>query len=306
MLGLLISDSLKSVVAIYIIVPFLLVPQILLAGVIVKFDKLHYKFASNIVVPLSGDLMASRWAYEALAVNQFANNAYQKPLFETEMLESNINYDLQFLIPALTYEIEDAMLFRNENRTEQLSACLKTIKNALASISLTTPYPFPEQMEMDQFSESAGREAITWLQKYQAALRSHRDQLIREKDLLIDSLIQIYGGSEAFIQLKRNYYNEQLALLALNRNDLYKIVKKEGTLVRKMDPVYAFPAMKNGRAHFFASVKILGNKHIQTLHFNMMAIWMMTLLLSLFLRFRLLKKGVEFTGNLWRKRSAGG
>ncbi|MFO7669505.1 MAG: ATP-binding cassette domain-containing protein [Bacteroidales bacterium] len=305
MLGLLISDSLKSVVAIYIIVPFLLVPQILLAGVIVKFDKLYYKFASNHVVPLSGDFMASRWAYEALSVNQFANNAYQESLFDTEMLESNITYDMQFLIPAITYEIEDAITFRNENRQQELSASLKTIKNAFTSISLTKPYPYPERIEMDQFSESAGREAIGWLQKYQTALRSHHDRLIREKDLLIDSLIQEEGGTDAYMQLKRGSFNEQLALLALNRNDLYKIVKKEGSLVRKMDPVYAYPAMRNGRAHFFASVKILGNLHIPTLYFNILAIWIMTLLLSVFLRFRLLKKGVEFSGNLWRKRSAG-
>ncbi len=108
LLGLNISDGLKSVVAIYVIVPFLLVPQILLAGVIVKFDKLHYKFASHHTVPVSGDLMASRWAYEALIVNQFVNNRYQDDFYDHEMLESNVTYDMQFLIPTLIQEIQDA------------------------------------------------------------------------------------------------------------------------------------------------------------------------------------------------------
>ncbi len=305
MLGLLISDSLKSAVAIYVIVPFLLVPQILLAGVIVKFDKLHYKFTSNIVVPLSGDFMASRWAYEALVVNQFANNAYQKPLFEAERLESNISYDMQFLIPALSHELEDAISCQESGRELALSASLYTIESALSSISLTTPYPYQERIGMHQFSESTGREAIKWLQKYQSGLRLHRDRLIREKDLLIDSLIRETGGAEAYMLLKRGNFNDQLADLALNRNELYKIVKKEGILIRKMDPVYAYPATRNGRTQFYASVKVIGNFNIPTLYFNISIIWTMTLILSVFLRFRLLKKGVEYFGNLKRKRSAG-
>ncbi|MDX2432037.1 MAG: ATP-binding cassette domain-containing protein [Bacteroides sp.] len=305
MLGLLISDSLKSVVAIYVIVPFLLVPQILLAGVIVKFDKLHYKFASDIVVPLSGDFMASRWAYEALVVNQFANNAYQEKIFETERLESNITYDMQFLIPALTQEIDDALTFQEQGREKELNASLYTIKNALASIRLSTPYPYPERISIDQFSESTSIELIQWLKKYQSALRLHRDRLILEEDLLIDSLIQDVGGSEAYLQEKRSSYNDQLANLALNRNDLHKIIKKEGILIRKLDPVYAYPVLRNGRAHFLASVKIFGDFYIPTLYFNVLIIWIMTLILSVFLRFRLLKKGLEYFGNLGRKRSSG-
>ncbi len=305
MLGLLISDSLKSAVAIYVIVPFLLVPQILLAGVIVKFDKLHYKFASNIVVPLSGDLMASRWAYEALVVNQFENNAYQKPRFELEKLQSNITYDLQFLIPALSNELEDAIEFQERQEEKNLDASLLTIEKAFASISLTRPYPYPEKLGKDQFSESKGREAINWLQKYQSALRTHRDRLVREKDLMIDSLMMKAGGPEAYMQEKRSYYNEQLASLALNRNELYKIVKTNGRLVRKMDPVYADPVLRNARSHFYTSVKILGKIHIPTLYFNILIIWIMTFLLSLFLRFRVLKKSIEFFGNRWGKMSSG-
>ena len=40
-MGLLISDSFKTVVTIYILIPFLVIPQIILSGVIVKFDNLN-------------------------------------------------------------------------------------------------------------------------------------------------------------------------------------------------------------------------------------------------------------------------
>jgi ABC-type multidrug transport system ATPase subunit len=302
MLGLLISDGLKSVVAIYVIVPFLLVPQILLAGVIVKFDKLYYRFASDLVVPFSGDLMASRWAYEALAVNQFVNNAYQEPLYETERLESNINYDLQFLIPAITNEIEDAIELQKESKDDLiLSESLHTIENGLSSIFLTSTYPFSERIDHDQFSATLGNEVIDWLQNYQTALRLQRDRLTREKDLLIDSLKMAAGGLDPYIRLKRGHYNEQLAQLVLNRDDLHKIIKKEGKLIRKMDPVYTFPSNRNGRAHFYSSVKRLGNTYIPTLYFNLSAIWIMTLVLYVLLRFSVIKRIVEFSGGLKKK-----
>jgi len=297
MLGLLISDGLKSVVAIYVIVPFLLVPQILLAGVIVKFDKLHYRFASDIVVPMSGDMMASRWAYEALVVNQFVNNAYQKPLYETERLESNITYDLQFLIPAITHELEEAIsLYKKDPTDPDLAASLGTINQALFSIRLTKPYPNPEQLSQDQFSEKTAKEIINWLEKYRTALRKHRDRLTREKDLLIDSLKREAGGLENYIHQKRSNHNEQLAQLVLNRNNLYKVVRKNGQLLRKMDPVYAYPSKRNGRAHFYASQKQWGDKYIPTPYFNLLAIWLMTLILFVLLRYSVLRKIIDFSG----------
>ena len=46
MFGLLISDSFKAVVTIYILIPFLVIPQIILSGVIVKFEKLNPNISS--------------------------------------------------------------------------------------------------------------------------------------------------------------------------------------------------------------------------------------------------------------------
>jgi ABC-type multidrug transport system ATPase subunit len=303
LLGLNISDGLKSVVAIYVIVPFLLVPQILLAGVIVKFDKLHYAFASQRVVPISGDIMASRWAYEALAIHQFRGNLYQKDLFDLEMLESNVTYDMQFLVPAIIQEIEDAMEIHSSTGRDQgdLQDRLFTVRDAMSSIFLTGTYPRLDQLVPDRFSSAAGEDAVVWLQKYQAALNGHRDRIDFEKDALVDSLKKSAGGLEAYLKLKRTCHNEQLAQVVLNRTDLHKLVKQNGILLRKMDPVYMYPLMKNGRAHFFASVKQFGDNHIYTLVFNMLVIWMMSVVLYLLLRYNVLKKAIDFFGDLKRK-----
>ncbi len=300
LLGMNISDGLKSVVAIYVIVPFLLVPQILLAGVIVKFDKLHYIFVSQPVVPLAGDMMVSRWAYEALAVHQFRANGYQSELFDLELLESNVIYDMQFLVPAIEQEVEATLkLLRNQGHKD-LQKKLGTIKNALSSIFLTEPYPEIDRINPESFTETDANHILMWLQKYQSALRKYHDRLSYEKDKLTDSLKNEAGGLDAYMDLKNSQYNEQLAQLVLNRADLHKLIKRKDILVRKMDPVYMYPLKKNGQAHFFASVKQLGNKYISTFVFNILVIWIMSLGLYFLLRYSVLRKTLDFFSGLRR------
>ncbi len=303
LLGLNISDGLKSVVAIYVIVPFLLVPQILLAGVIVKFDKLHYKFAAHQVVPVPGDLMTSRWAYEALTINQFLNNKYQNDFVDLESLESSITYDMQFLIPALIQEIKDATeKFIADPQGEDLFAQLGTIRNGFSSIFLTGDYPGLNTLYPEQFSTDNGYKAIGWLEKYKTKLTSHRESLTLKKDILVDSLQHAAGGAEAYLQLKRTFRNNQVADLVLNRTDLHKIVKKDGLLLRKLEPIYMYPVKMNGRAHFYASVKLVGRMYIPTLTFNLIAIWVMSLILYLLLKFSVLRLTIDFFGGLRSRR----
>lgn len=297
LLGLNISDGLKSVVAIYIIVPFLLVPQILLAGVIVKFDKLHYKFASHQAVPVSADLMASRWAYEALTVNQFVNNEYQDDFFDLERLESSVIYDLQFLIPTLIQEIQDATGTYIKNPAgNDLTDRLGTIRDGMGSIFLTDSYPGLQNLYPEQFSISVGRDAIRWLKEYQSGLSTYRERLSSEKDALIDSLKQAAGGAEELLKKRRTYLNNQVADLVLNRNEFHKIVKKDGILLRKMEPIYMYPVKKNGRAHFYASVKRLGSYFIPTLVFNLIVLWIMSIVLYFLLRYSVLQTVIDFFG----------
>ena len=48
MIGLVISDSFKAVVTIYILIPFLVIPQIILSGIMVKFEKLNPNLSSPV------------------------------------------------------------------------------------------------------------------------------------------------------------------------------------------------------------------------------------------------------------------
>ncbi|MCK4747103.1 MAG: ATP-binding cassette domain-containing protein, partial [Bacteroidales bacterium] len=70
MMGLLISDSFKTVVTIYILIPFLVIPQIILSGIIVKYENLNPQISSPKRIPWYGEIITARWAYEGLATYQ--------------------------------------------------------------------------------------------------------------------------------------------------------------------------------------------------------------------------------------------
>ncbi len=107
MLGLNISAGMKSIVNIYILVPLILIPQLLLSGVTVKFDDLHKTITSKVYVPVIGDMMASRWAYEALAVEQAKNNRYDRNFYVYEQQKSEAQFRVSFLIPRLLLKLDE-------------------------------------------------------------------------------------------------------------------------------------------------------------------------------------------------------
>ncbi len=100
-MGLLISDSFKTVVTIYILIPFLVIPQIILSGIIVKFENLNPQISSPKRIPLYGEIITARWAYEGLATYQFMNNDYQNNFYERNKLKSNGNLKANFHIREL-------------------------------------------------------------------------------------------------------------------------------------------------------------------------------------------------------------
>jgi hypothetical protein len=58
------------------------------------------------------------------------------------------------------------------------------------------------------------------------------------------------------------------------------------------------PGSKFGRAHFFAPYKQLGDLKIETLIFNVLAIWFMIFILVVTLYYNVLKKFIRFLETL--------
>ena len=89
MLGLNISASFNSAVTIYILIPLVMIPMMILSGAMFSFDKLNRNVSRVDKVPVLAEFMVTKWSYEALMVHQFKDNKFMKQkLYEIEKEES--------------------------------------------------------------------------------------------------------------------------------------------------------------------------------------------------------------------------
>ena len=68
-------------------------------------------------------------------------------------------------------------------------------------------------------------------------------------------------------------------------------------IIRKYEPGYMKATSRYGRAHFFAPVKMVGNLEIKTYWFNLIVVWIVSILLYLALYYNLLRKLIDYIGN---------
>jgi len=301
MLGLNISSGFNSVITIYIIIPFLLIPQLLFGGVIVKFDKLHQDLTSYEYVPVIGDLMASRWAYEALAVEQAKNNRFDRNFYLYDQRKSEAQFMVSFLIPRLLNKLEECNRNLEVDGDQQvLEANLALLYREVVKLgSQPDLFKFEqwERLNMNDFNESYAVDLEDWLtwasQKFKDVSRTtnrQKDEVVRN---LTDSL-----GDEAIIRLKQDYHNDRLSEQVTDYREVTKILEINGRLVQKGDPIYLIPESNFGRAHFYAPVKIIGNRSIDTLWFNILVIWIFSFILYLTLYYDMIRKVVRLIENV--------
>lgn len=307
MLGLLISDSFKTVVTIYILIPFLVIPQIILSGIIVKFEKLNPAISSPSSIPAYGEIIVARWAYEALAVNQFINNKYQKPFYFFDEAMSISDYKRNYWLRTLENKV--SVCERNINnplKRDEIESALAVIKNELAheanSISGSQlPFKFLNQLNYNDISP----ELLNQLENHLEHLRLYYVKLYNKASYKKDSLISSKQGNseerEAFLKLKREYFNESLAEFVRNTSEVERIIEYKNKLIQKIDPIYLIPENKIIRGHFYAPVKNVFGIYVSTFWVNIIVIWLSTILIYALLYFRVLKRLLDRLENIASK-----
>jgi len=106
MLGLNISSSFNSVATIYIIIPLVMIPMMVLSGAMFEFDKLNRNISSVKKVPFIAELMPTRWTYEAMVVHQFKDNQFEEQFYPYEKNISIADFNQVYLIPELEDKLE--------------------------------------------------------------------------------------------------------------------------------------------------------------------------------------------------------
>jgi hypothetical protein len=127
-----------------------------------------------------------------------------------------------------------------------------------------------------------------------------------KKDSLISSKQTNDNEREAFLKLKRNYYNETLTEFVRNTSEVERIIEYKNKLIQKIDPIYLIPENHLVRAHFYAPVKEVFGVYISTYWVNIVVIWLTTILLYVVLYYRLFKRFLDFLENIPNKEKIDG
>jgi ABC transport system ATP-binding/permease protein len=301
MLGLNISAGMRTAVSIYILIPLILVPELLLGGAMIKFDDLRKPLSRKIYVPVVGDIMVTRWAYEALCVEQFKTNGFEKPFFKYDMEISQNDWYAAFLIPALKVKVDECLTAEKDQRYKlaEENALLKINLHIdeLSVLSGVKPGSWISQLNSKDLNDYVGTAAKAYLDSLKASFRQKSRIIAYARDSLFQK-ISDRMGDEQFVKLRSKDYNENLADVVLNRLSTIKIYDSDNRLIQKADPVFMAPGSRTGRAHFFAPFKQIGILKIETLIYDLGAIWLMTMVLFVTLYYNLLKRFIAFLETL--------
>ncbi len=309
MLGLNISSAFNSAVTIYISIPFLIIPQLLLAGVVVKFDKLNPILAKQGGVPVVGEMMASRWAFEALAVNQFKANKYEKNFYKYDKAISTAAFKKIYWIPELQnkmIKIDNSLKDKNTKLTD-IQKDFALLRNELIKEQkyLKNKYKFEniDKLNDKDYTPEVEKSLKDFLARINEHYVNFENKARKLQDEVSQKLIKSLGNDE-FVALKDNYTNEALDQFMLNSNELGdRCLEYNGRLIQRIDPIFLDPTESNiGAAHFYAPNKRFMGTLFPTYWFNIVVIWLMSISLMITLYFDVFKKVLDFLGNISFKR----
>ena len=273
LMGLLLSQCLNSVVAIYITIPILLIPQILLCGLVVSFSDLAPKSTTG-NVPLIGEIIPTRWAYEALAVTSYSDNIYEAPFFETDKKK----YETQFYNFGYVNELQSQLetMKNEEKQSEEVKPIhMQTIR---INLPLVTAFCGMEPYKGDYSYPSLRK----YLKDAEKILVDRSNAISIKADKQISAMVREMG-KDAVLELKRDNYNIKLedCVVGADQRNMLEVI--DGYIVPRMQTIFLTPQSTCGRAPFYSSVKILGTWQIKTLWFNISVLLLMAFILSIFL-----------------------
>lgn len=299
-LGLNISSAFNSAVTVYVMIPLLLIPQMIFSGTLFSFSRLNEYISTKGKVPLVADLMASRWAYEAMAVYQFKENEFQKVFYQYEKGKSTADFKAAYLVGELRTRLQYAMdnvasgtdsLKRIAG--EHLSVIRRTLKNEPFTSGI-------ENLDLDQtlVPENLTPSLVSRFQDYLGAYEAFYQGKYNENVAIQEKKMTFYESKGWDINWhKNNFFNESLSNVVRNVNSAERIAELDGELIQLIDPVFQEPEpghLLDYRTPFFASEKRLVGMKMNTFEFNVLVIWLMSGMLYLTLYKESLRRLINY------------
>jgi hypothetical protein len=306
-LGLNISSAFNSAVTIYILIPILLIPQLILSGVVVKFDKLNPSIGNTSTVPLVGDIMASRWAFEAAMVTQFKDNKFEQEFYLYDKVMANSDYQKVYFIPELETKLQYCLTNRNSNDPEAKQKLAKDLQLIYREVTKEAEetgageLPWVDSLTPSKFDSTTFQHASSFLEKLKRVYINRYNNADREKEKKIERMTDTPAKELEFENFRQSYHNETIADVVKNVSEPNRIIEKKGKLIQKIYPIYKDPDPEHiidFDAQFYMPTKHFLNRNIDTFYFNTGVIWSMSLVLAILLYFDVLRRVIDGISNI--------
>lgn len=274
LLGLIISSDFVSRHYIYkAVLPFIIAIQILLGGGLISFDRLNlgnHKFS-----PLGGDLMVSKWGYEALAVNQYMSNAFEKLVYQADRELDQAAFWAFQAIPELERSLITCLYSTNADSVSNSRELLQNELVKVAGIPDVADFEFLSRVSEIPENNEIAEEVSGYLNYLSYHFYDQVDTLTLRKTVLIGRLADSLGVGN-FARLRQDYHNLAIEETVINSNEqkAYQITDNE--IIRKSGIIFGTPQSDWGRAPLFSPVKNFNHESYETLWFNLAIIWMLT------------------------------
>ncbi len=291
MIGLVISSAFNSAVTIYIVIPLVMIPMMVLSGAMFSFEKLNRRITAVNKVPVIAELMPTMWSYEALMVHQFKENQFEKNFYGYEKRISANNFKAAYLLPELEERLNRCIYeFRETGKITEKLPALEVLKNEIMKADpLVRDISFrPQEWAPEAFSESLIVKATRFLSDLKRHYINQFSIASREKERHLGKLMQ--ERRSLYFSMLDRYHNESVSDQVKKIYEKNQIIEYNGRLYQQIDPVFLDPdpeGFPGIRTHFFAPRKYFLGRYYDTFGFNIAFIWFLTILFYIILYFDL-------------------
>ncbi|UZR94766.1 ATP-binding cassette domain-containing protein [Chondrinema litorale] len=305
LLGLNISATFNSVITIYILIPLLLIPQLVLGGIVVKFDEINPVLANRKgYVPLIAEFITTRWAFEALMVSQFKDNNFEKDFYKYDKIKAEADYKRIYYLPALFTNLQSANRLKDSyGESKQIEKELLLLRNEIEKEQINTPeieFESLDKLVTGRFNSNVNSETEDYLERLKSFYNDLYKQASKAKDKIIAERVATEEGEIAYKESIKMFHNESVTQVVTNVQSETRIIEYNGHLIQKIYPIYHNPPPGNYEiafnAHFYAPHKYFMGDLISSLYFNLFVIWSMTFILYAALYFEIFKKLIQGFG----------
>ncbi len=307
MLGLNISASFNSAVTIYILIPLLMIPMMILSGAMFSFDKLNRTIGRVDKVPLIADFMVTKWTYEALMVHQFKDNKFNQQFYDLDKKVSEADFKKVYFIPAMRDRLDRVSKELNnigdvEVTKDDLLLLYNEVKKETGNV------PEVKFDDVDKLTPASFNIAEAHkLNDYLTNLDAYYGDVFQTYNKKKENKINYYLDNmpEMYKEYRDRYDNESVSDIVKKVLEKNKILEYNHQLVQHIDPIYEDPVVNSifdFRAHFFSPEKQFMGKYFDTYNFNISVVWILTILLYITLYYESLKKMITLESRIKKRK----